>query len=57
MGGGTTGGVDSSSLWSEKSTGNPAIEYGLLVGGAGVKVGGAATLESAKPTNKTINAF
>jgi len=26
------------------------MEYGLLVGGAGVNVGGAATLERAKPT-------
>ena len=30
------------------------MEYGLLVGGAGVNVGGAATLERAKPT-KIIN--
>jgi len=52
IGGGITGGVERSSLLSEKSTGNPAIEYGRLVGGAGAKVGGAATLESANQQTK-----
>lgn len=48
IGGATVGEAElSSCCMALKSPGNPAMEYGRLVTGAGTKVGGTATLDRA----------
>lgn len=48
IGGATVGEAELSFCWIPlKSPGNPAMEYGRLVTGAGTKVGGTATLDRA----------
>lgn len=53
IGGATVGEASSCSL-ALKSPGNPAIENGRLVTGAGTKVGGTATLDRAINKTKLI---
>lgn len=45
----------SSSCMALKSPGNPAMENGRLVTGAGTKVGGTATLDRAVKNSSTFN--